>query len=656
MSNLSVNAIRFLGIDAINKANSGHPGVVMGAAPMAYSSLQNNFISIQLNQTGLTATALFFQQVMVQCSFMLFFTFLVLKMSAWMRLRVSVNGVKNTRSPRICHTAGIDATTGPLGKDFNCYWFCPSRRFLAAKYNREGYNIFDHYTYVICGDGDLMEGVSSEAASYAGLQNLISWLFFMIQMISTWMVRQRIPLQKVFVTVTMLRLHTALVENGTDLEAIHAAIETAKASGKPSLIEVKTVIGYGSPNKQGTNAVHGAPLGADETASTRQALGWDYEPFEIPEQVYADFKEHVADRGASAYQAWTKLVADYKEAHPELAAEVEAIIDGRDPVEVTPADFPALENGFSQATRNSSQDALNVVAAKLPTFLGGSADLAHSNMTYIKTDGLQDDANRLNRNIQFGVREFAMGTILNGMALHGGLRVYGGTFFVFSDYVKAAVRLSALQGLPVTYVFTHDSIAVGEDGPTHEPVEHLAGLRAMPNLNVFRPSRCAWNEAAWYLAVTSEKTPTALVLTRQNLTVEDGTDFDKVAKGAYVVYEMQRPTLIPSLIATGSEVNLAVSAAKELASQGEKSRVVSMPSTDVFDKQDAAYKEEILPNAVRRRVAVEMGASQNWYKYVGLDGAVLGIDTFGASAPAPKVLAEYGFTVENLVKIVRNLK
>ena len=349
----------------------------------------------------------------------------------------------------------------------------------------------------------------------------------MIQMTSTWMVRQRIPLQKVFVTVTMLTVgHTALVEDGTDLEAIHAAIETAKASGKPSLIEVKTVIGYGSPNKQGTNAVHGAPLGADETAATRQALGWDYEPFEIPEQVYADFKRKCCRPWCiSLSKLGQNLLKIIKEAHPELATEVEAIIDGRDPIEVTPADFPALENGFSQATRNSSQDALNVVAAKLPTFLGGSADLAHSNMTYIKTDGLQDDANRLNRNIQFGVREFAMGTILNGMALHGGLRVYGGTFFVFSDYVKAAVRLSALQGLPVTYVFTHDSIAVGEDGPTHEPVEHLAGLRAMPNLNVFRPADARETQAAWYLAVTSEKAPTALVLTRQNLTVEEGTDF-----------------------------------------------------------------------------------------------------------------------------------
>ena len=420
------------------------------------------------------------------------------------------------------------------------------------------------------------------------------------------------------------------------------------------MIEIKTIIGYGSPNKQGTNGVHGAPLGADETAATRQALGWDYEPFEIPAEVYADFKENVADRGAEAYQTWKKIVADYKETYPELASEVEAIIDGRDPIDLKPEDFPVLENGFSQATRNSSQDALNIVAEKMPNFLGGSADLAHSNMTYIKTDGLQDDANRLNRNIQFGVREFAMGTVLNGMALHGGLRVYGGTFFVFSDYLKAAVRLSALQGLPVTYVLTHDSIAVGEDGPTHEPIEHLAGLRAIPNLNVFRPADARETQAAWYLAAKSKTTPTALVLSRQNLTVEEGTDFNKVAKGAYVVYE-NAADFDTILIATGSEVNLAVSAAKELASQGVKVRVVSMPSTDVFDVQDAAYKEEILPNAVRRRVAVEMGASQNWYKYVGLDGYVLGIDSFGASAPAPKVLAEYGFTVENLVNIVKNL-
>ena len=657
MSNLSVNAIRFLGIDAINKANSGHPGVVMGAAPMAYNLFTKNLRINPAQPNWINR-----DRFILSAGHGSMLLYALLHLSGFED--VNMDEVKNFRQwgsktpghPEFGHTAGVDATTGPLGQGIaTATGFAQAERFLAAKYNREGYNIFDHYTYVICGDGDLMEGVSSEAASYAGLQKLDK----LIVLYDSNDINLDGETKDSFTENVRARYdaygwHTVLVEDGTDLEAIQAAIEEAKTSGKPSLIEVKTIIGYGSPNKQGTNGVHGAPLGADETAATRQALGWDYKPFEIPAEVYADFKENVADRGTEAYQTWTKLVAAYKETYPELAAEVEAIIDGRDPVDLKPEDFPVLENGFSQATRNSSQDALNIVAEKMPNFLGGSADLAHSNMTYIKTDGLQDDANRLNRNIQFGVREFAMGTVLNGMALHGGLRVYGGTFFVFSDYLKAAVRLSALQGLPVTYVLTHDSIAVGEDGPTHEPIEHLAGLRAIPNLNVFRPADARETQAAWYLAAKSKTTPTALVLSRQNLTVEEGTDFNKVAKGAYVVYE-NAADFDTILIATGSEVNLAVSAAKELASQGGKVRVVSMPSTDVFDVQDAAYKEEILPNAVRRRVAVEMGASQNWYKYVGLDGYVLGIDSFGASAPAPKVLAEYGFTVENLVNIVKNL-
>lgn len=657
MSNLSVNAIRFLGIDAINKANSGHPGVVMGAAPMAYNLFTKNLRIDPAQPNWINR-----DRFILSAGHGSMLLYALLHLSGFED--VSMDEVKNFRQwgsktpghPEFGHTAGVDATTGPLGQGIaTATGFAQAERFLAAKYNREGYNIFDHYTYVICGDGDLMEGVSSEAASYAGLQKLDKLIvLYDSNDINLDGETKDSFTENVRARYNAYGWHTVLVEDGTDLEAIQAAIEEAKASGKPSLIEIKTIIGYGSPNKQGTNGVHGAPLGADETAATRQALGWDYEPFEIPAEVYADFKENVADRGAEAYQTWKKIVADYKETYPELASEVEAIIDGRDPIDLKPEDFPVLENGFSQATRNSSQDALNIVAEKMPNFLGGSADLAHSNMTYIKTDGLQDDANRLNRNIQFGVREFAMGTVLNGMALHGGLRVYGGTFFVFSDYLKAAVRLSALQGLPVTYVLTHDSIAVGEDGPTHEPIEHLAGLRAIPNLNVFRPADARETQAAWYLAAKSKTTPTALVLSRQNLTVEEGTDFNKVAKGAYVVYE-NAADFDTILIATGSEVNLAVSAAKELASQGVKVRVVSMPSTDVFDVQDAAYKEEILPNAVRRRVAVEMGASQNWYKYVGLDGYVLGIDSFGASAPAPKVLAEYGFTVENLVNIVKNL-
>ena len=618
MSQLSVNAIRFLGIDAIEKSKSGHPGVVMGAAPMAY-----DLFTKQLRINPEQPNWINRDRFVLSAGHGSMLLYALLHLSGFKD--VSMEEIKNFRQwgsktpghPEFGHTAGVDATTGPLGQGIStATGFAQAERFLAAKYNREGYPIFDHYTYVICGDGDLMEGVSAEAASYAGLQKLDK----LVVLYDSNDINLDGETKDSFTEDVRARYeaygwHTALVEDGTDLAAIDAAINEAKASGKPSLIEVKTVIGYGSPNKQGTNAVHGAPLGAEEAAATRKALGWDYAPFEIPEEVYADYRTNVAERGAAAYDAWKQLVEDYKQAHPELAEEVAAIITGQDPVEIKPEDFPVLENGFSQATRNSSQDALNAAAKVLPTFLGGSADLAHSNMTYIKEDGLQDDAHRLNRNIQFGVREFAMGTILNGMALHGGLRVYGGTFFVFSDYVKAAI----------------------------------------PNLNVFRPEDARETQAAWYLALKSQSTPTALILTRQNLTVEEGTNFDKVAKGAYVVYETGAD-FDTILLASGSEVNLAVAAAKALAAEGAKIRVVSVPSTELFDAQDAAYKEEILPNAVRRRVAIEMAASQPWYKYVGLDGAVIGIDQFGASAPAGKVLEEYGFTVEHVAEVVKNLK
>ena len=656
MSNLSVNAIRFLGIDAIEKSKSGHPGIVMGAAPMAYS-LFTKELRINPSQPNWINRDRF----ILSAGHGSMLLYGLLHLSGFED--VTMDEIKNFRQwgsktpghPEFGHTTGVDATTGPLGQGIStATGFAQAERFLAAKYNRDGFPIFDHYTYVICGDGDLMEGVSSEAASYAGLQKLEK----LIVLYDSNDINLDGETKDAFTESVRARYdaygwHTDLVTDGTDVDAIFAAIEKAKAAGKPSLIEIKTVIGYGSPSKAGSNAAHGAPLGPEEAEATRKALDWNYAPFEIPAEVYADFKANVADRGAAAYDAWVKLVEDYKVAHPELATEVTAILEGRELAELTESDFPVYENGFSQATRNSSQDAINAAAAVLPNFFGGSADLAHSNMTVIKGEGLQDSANPLNRNIQFGVREFAMGTILNGMATHGGLRVFGGTFFVFSDYVKAAVRLSALQGLPVTYVFTHDSIAVGEDGPTHEPIEHLAGLRAMPNLNVFRPADARETQAAWYLSLTSKSTPSALVLTRQNLTVEEGTAFDKVAKGAYVVYEAAGFDTI--LLASGSEVNLAVKAAKELEAAGTKVRVVSVPSTELFDAQDAAYKEEILPNTIRRRLAIEMGATQSWYKYVGLDGKVLGIDTFGASAPAQTVINNYGFTVENVVKLVGEL-
>lgn len=657
MSIQSVNAIRFLGIDAIEKSKSGHPGIVMGAAPMAYE-LYTKHLTVNPAQPNWINRDRFV--LSAGHGSMLLYALLHLSGYEQMTLDEIKNfrqwGSKTPGHPEVGHTEGVDATTGPLGQGIStAVGFAQAERFLAAKYNKDGFPIFDHYTYVICGDGDLMEGVSAEAASYAGLQNLdkLIVLYDSNDICLDGETKDAFS-ENIRARYEAYGWHTSLVEDGTDLEAISAALEAAKAAGKPSLIEVKTVIGHGSPNKAGSNAAHGAPLGPDEAAATRQALGWEHAPFEVPADVYADFKANVADRGAAAYAAWEQLVADYKAAYPEVAEEITKILANEDVVELTEADFPVYENGFSQATRNSSQDAINAVAGILPNFLGGSADLAHSNMTYIKADGLQDSQNPLNRNIQFGVREFAMGTVLNGMALHGGLRVYGGTFFVFSDYVKAAIRLSALQELPVTYVFTHDSIAVGEDGPTHEPIEHLAGLRAMPNLTVIRPADARETQAAWHHALTSKSTPTALILTRQNLTVEAGTDFGKLAKGAYVVYE-SGSDFDTILIASGSEVNLAVQAAKTYAEQGGKVRVVSVPSTELFDQQSADYKESVLPSSVRRRVAIEMAASQSWYKYVGLDGAVIGIDKFGASAPAATVIENYGFTVDNILKTIESL-
>ena len=657
MSNLSVNAIRFLGVDAINQSNSGHPGVVMGAAPMGYT-----LFTRQMHVNPEVPNWINRDRFVLSAGHGSMLLYALLHLSGFKDLSIEELkqfrqwGSKTPGHPEFGHTVGVDATSGPLGQGIAmAVGMAQAERFLASRYNKEGFPIFDHYTYVIAGDGCFMEGVSAEASSYAGLQKLDK----LIVLYDSNDINLDGETKDSFTEDVRARYeaygwNTEFAQDGTDIEAINAAIESAKASGKPSLIEVKTIIGHGAPNKQGTNGVHGAPLGPDETAAARENLGWNHAPFEIPKEVYADFKENTVDRGRQAYDTWVALVDEYKQSYPELGSELARILEGKDAVEFQFSDFPAVENGYSQATRNSSQDALNAIADKVPTFLGGSADLAHSNMTYIKSEGLQDDEHRLNRNIQFGVREFAMGAILNGMSLHGGLRVYGGTFFVFSDYVKAAVRLSALQGLPVTYVFTHDSIAVGEDGPTHEPIEHLAGLRAIPNLNVYRPADARETQAAWYQAVTSKSTPTALVLTRQNLTVEEGTDFDKVSRGAYVVHETAAD-FDTILLASGSEVNLAVASAKALESEGYKVRVVSVPSTDVFDAQDQAYKEEVLPNAVRRRVAIEMAASLPWYKYVGLDGAVIGIDTFGASAPAAKIIEEYGFTVENIVETVKGM-
>ena len=656
MSQKSVNAIKVLGVDAINKAKSGHPGVVMGAAPMAYS-LFTKHLRVNPKKTDWINRDRF----VLSAGHGSMLLYSLLHLSGFED--VSLEEVKNFRQwgsktpghPEFGHTKGIDATTGPLGQGIStAVGMALAERYLAAKYNKEGYNLFDHYTYVICGDGDIMEGVASEASSFAAVQKLnkLVVLYDSNDICLDGETKDAFS-ENVRARYEAYGWNTILVEDGASVEAVNAAIEQAKKSDKPTLIEVKTIIGAGSPNRQGTNGVHGAPLGDEETALFRKEIGWENEPFDIPADVYADFKANVADRGESEYAKWEKLYADYKAAYPELAKELEEALTREDIKHLTKESFSFKNVGEAQATRNSSQDAINSVAAVLPTFFGGSADLSHSNMTFIKGDNLQDDAHRTERNVQFGVREFAMATVLNGLMLHGGVRVFGGTFFVFSDYLKGALRLSALQNLPVTYVFTHDSIAVGEDGPTHEPIEHLASLRTIPNTYVFRPADATETQAAWYLSQKTNDRPTSIVLTRQNLPILENSSFEKVAKGAYVVYETSAD-FDTILIATGSEVALAIDVARELEKDGSKVRVVSMPSVELFEEQSKEYKEELLPLNVRRRVSLEMGNSALWYKYVGLDGLAIGIDKFGASAPANKVIEEYGFTVKAVVEKIKN--
>ena len=656
MSQKSVNAIKVLGVDAINKAKSGHPGVVMGAAPMAYS-LFTKHLRVNPKKTDWINRDRF----VLSAGHGSMLLYSLLHLSGFED--VSLEEVKNFRQwgsktpghPEFGHTKGIDATTGPLGQGIStAVGMALAERYLAAKYNKDGYDLFNHYTYVICGDGDIMEGVASEASSFAAVQKLnkLVVLYDSNDICLDGETKDAFS-ENVRARYEAYGWNTILVEDGANVDAVSSAIEQAKKSDKPTLIEVKTIIGAGSPNRQGTNGVHGAPLGDEETALFRKEIGWEIEPFDIPADVYADFKANVAERGENEYAKWEKLYADYKVKFPELAKELEEALTREDIKHLSKESFSFKNVGEAQATRNSSQDAINSVAAVLPTFFGGSADLSHSNMTFIKGDGLQDDEHRTERNVQFGVREFAMATVLNGLTLHGGVRVFGGTFFVFSDYLKAALRLSALQNLPVTYVFTHDSIAVGEDGPTHEPIEHLASLRTIPNTYVFRPADATEAQAAWYLSQKTNDKPTSIVLTRQNLPILENSSFEKVAKGAYVVHETASD-FDTILIATGSEVALAIDVARELEKDGSKVRVVSMPSVELFEEQSKEYKEELLPLNIRRRVSLEMGNSALWYKYVGLDGLAIGIDKFGASAPANKVIEEYGFTVEAVVEKIKN--
>ncbi|WP_111292990.1 transketolase [Bacillus safensis] len=655
----SIATIRTLSIDAIEKANSGHPGMPMGAAPMAYALWTNHLNVSPQNPNWFNR-----DRFVLSAGHGSMLLYSMLHLSGY---NLSIEDLKQFRQwgsktpghPEFGHTEGVDATTGPLGQGIAmAVGMALAERHLAETYNKDNFHVVDHYTYSICGDGDLMEGISSEAASLAGhlgLGRLI--VLYDSNDISLDGDLDRSFSENVKNRFEAMNWEVLYVKDGNNIEEVTAAIEKAKQStDRPTLIEVKTTIGFGSPNRAGTSGVHGAPLGSEEAKLTKDAYSWTFEEdFHVPSEVYDHFKEAVKDAGQKKEAAWNELFAQYEKEFPELAAQLKLAIEGKLP-ENWDQEVPVYEAGSSLASRASSGEVLNGIAKQVPFFIGGSADLAGSNKTTIKNTDDFGKNNYAGKNIWFGVREFAMGAALNGMALHGGLRVFGGTFFVFSDYLRPAIRLAALMGLPVTYVFTHDSIAVGEDGPTHEPVEQLASLRAMPNLSVIRPADGNETAAAWKLAVSSTDKPTALVLTRQNLpTIDQAPEkaYEGVEKGGYVVVEAADAQPEALLLASGSEVGLAIEAQKALEKEGIRASVVSLPAWDRFDQQSDEYKESVLPKAVRARVAIEMGASLGWERYTGLDGDVIAIDKFGASAPGETIIEKYGFTVSNVVSRVK---
>lgn len=642
---LCINSIRTLGIDAINKANSGHPGVVLGAAPMAHTLWAKHMNINPKNSNWFNR-----DRFVLAAGHGSMLLYSLLHLTGY---DVSIEDLKNFRQwgsktpghPEYKHTDGIDATSGPLGQCIPmAVGMAMAERFLAARYNKENFNLIDHYQFAICGDGDLMEGVTSEASSLAGHLGLGK----LVVLYDSNNICLDGKLNDSFTEDVLKRYeaygwHVQKVEDGNNIEEISKAIECAKKeTDKPSIIEVKTIIGFGSKN-QGTNSVHGAPLGKEDGVFAKEAYGWEQEEFNVPKEVYSYYKENIQIKGESLEDQWNSLFEKYKLEYPELAVELEKAIAGELVVNLNEV-LPQYETGHSEATRNSNNEAINKIAEAIPYFLGGSADLSASNKTLIKGEGKFIVDSDSDRNIYFGVREFAMATILNGMALHGGVKVYGGTFFVFSDYLKPAVRMAAIMGLPVTYVLTHDSIAVGEDGPTHEPIEQLSMFRTIPNMVTMRPADAVETAAAWRVAVESKDHPTALALTRQNVTVMEGANYEGVSKGAYVISKCDGECH-GILLATGSEVNLAVKAQKELANEGINVNVVSMPSVELFERQSKEYKESILPKSIKI-LAIEMASTALWYKYAD---EVIGIDTFGASAPAETVIREYGFTVENVV-------
>ena len=655
ISNLSIATIRSLGIDTINKANSGHPGMVLGSAPALYTLFNK-----ELNIYNKEAEWINRDRFVLASGHASALLYSMLHLTGF---DVTIDDLKNFRQlnshtpghPEIEMTHGVDASSGPLGQGIPmAAGMAMAEKFLASQYNKENFDIIDHYTYVLCGDGDMQEGVTYEAASLAGHLSLGK----LIVLYDANKVTLDGPLSMSFSENVKKRYEACNwqvldVKDGNDINEIHKAIKKGKKEQfKPTLIIVNTVIGFGSAN-QGTNKVHGAPLGKEDGKNAKLSYGFDHDEFYVPEEVYEDFKKKTIKRGKSKFNKWNKLFNEYKEQYPTEAKQLEDAIAGKYSLNIDELlkNYPV---GHNDATRNTSLEVIQEVAKQNPTFLSGTADLASSTKTKIKDEDDFSVENYNGRNLVFGIREFAMVAIMNGMTLHKGVKVSAGGFLVFSDYFKAAVRMACLMKLPIILPLSHDSIAVGEDGPTHQPIEQFAMLRSIPNMHVIRPGDAVEMAAAWKLAIESTENPTALILTRQNVETMENSSVEGVSKGAYVIGKEENH-LDAIIIASGSEVNLAMKAKKVLLEKGIDVRVVSMPCQEFFDQQDEQYKEAVLPNAMRKRLSVEMASSFGWHKYVGLDGITMSIDEFGKSAPAQDVIQSYGFTVDGVVENIEKL-
>jgi len=652
-ANVCVNTIRTLAMDGVQAANSGHPGAPMGLAAAAYV-LWTQFLKHNPKNPGWMDRDRFV--LSGGHASMLLYSLLFLT-----GYKVGLNELKNFRQwgsitpghPEYGHTPGVETTTGPLGQGFsNAVGMAMAERHLAAIFNKGNQEIVDHYTYIMCGDGDMMEGVTSEAASLAGHLGLGKLIcIYDDNKISIEGGTDLAFTENVAARFRAYQWHVLRVNDGNDLEAIGQAIKAAKAeTGKPSLIALRTHIAYGSPNKQDTHGAHGAPLGDEEIRLTKENLGWPAnKKFYVPPAALKTFRKCV-DQGKKAEDSWQKKFKAYAKNYPELAEQWHAAIYCK-PLRGWDAKVPSFANAGPIATRSASGQVINGLAEKLPNLMGGSADLAPSNNTLIKSSFDFQKGSYAGRNIRFGVREHAMGSILSGLALHGGIRPYGGTFLVFADYCRPAIRLAALMKLPVTYVFTHDSVAVGEDGPTHQPVEHVAALRAIPGLIVIRPADATETAAAWRVAIKTVNAPVALILSRQNLPVLDRKQYPSavaLAKGGYILADADStPDVI--LIGSGSEVQLCLEARQRLAKKGVAARVVSMPSWELFERASNNYRDKVLPPKVTARVAVEAGISMGWERYVGSQGAVIGINRFGASAPGGTIMQKFGMKASVVV-------